>query len=578
VLIRLISFLIILPLTASLITAQSQVISVDDGDEQLLYRALPVYPPLAKAARVEGSVQLTLAVDAEGHVTEIVAISGHPLLRKAAAETAMHYQYNPFHMNGKPAAVFVRTDILFNLVAPNRPSTPFPPVADIASVVMAYSDGRVSVTVSGDGLVRYLGVSDVLVEGEHVHHVSPENLQSLLSVFRDADFFSLKDDYSVGATDVGQTRTSIRIGGKSKTILDDWVEVPHSLKKVQDALLQYSGSNEWTKGNADTIPNILAETPDRRAQRELLSTLLPKAAMYSDLSVLKAILKQKVNVDRLGPWDASALTHAAGRGLPEMVRALLQAGASPSKKDHYGRGALIFGAGSGSSEVVQLLISAGASPTEGDEYGDTPLMAAAAAGNPDSVRILLAHGAPVNAKNSRRQTALLSAGSGDSGFGIGEMDRKTYEVPEDLVHRDRVVRQLIDAGADINVHGWFGNTALFSLEEDTVKELLAHHIDIEARNDREETALIDTVSEEIADLLIKGGANVNAVDKDGRTALMLAAMRNYVDKVSVLVKARNIKLNIRDRAGQTALDIAQKLHNDDCVRILIGAGATPAAQ
>ena len=132
-------------------------------------------------------------------------------------------------------------------------------------------------------------------------------------------------------------------------------------------------------------------------------------------------------------------------------------------------------------------------------------MAAAAAGNPESVRVLLKTGAQVNAKNQRRQTALLSAASGDDGFAIGELGRRRAKIPNELVHRDVVVRMLLDAGADINACGWDGETGLFSLEDDAVEELLRHHINLEIRDEHGETALIETVSDRIAALLIKAG-------------------------------------------------------------------------
>ena len=97
-------------------------------------------------------------------------------------------------------------------------------------------------------------------------------------------------------------------------------------------------------------------------------------------------------------------------------------------------------------------------------------MAAAAAGNPESVRLLLKNGADVNATNNRRQTALLSGATGNSGFGILEMGRPHADISEDAIHRDVVVRLLLNAGARINAHGWFGETPLFSLEESAVRE------------------------------------------------------------------------------------------------------------
>jgi ankyrin repeat protein len=184
------------------------------------------------------------------------------------------------------------------------------------------------------------------------------------------------------------------------------------------------------------------------------------------------------------------------------------------------------------------------------------------------------NGARVNARNVRKQSALISAASGDAGFAMIDMGRRRAEVPEETIHRDVVVKMLLDAGADINARGWDGETALFSLEDEAVRELLRHHIDIEARNNYGETALVETVSEAIADLLVKAGANVNAQDKDGRTALFKSAQNNYVAKLRVLVKAPGIQLDRRDRQGSTALMIARKAHHEDCVQVLLAAGAT----
>jgi ankyrin repeat protein len=432
----------------------------------------------------------------------------------------------------------------------------------------------VNLRISGTGSVEYDG-AEVAIEGKHQRHIGSDDVEHLLQAFRDADFFSLRDDYTVGATDVGQTRTSIRVGTLQKNITDDWVRVPPVLKSVQDAVLKYSHSDQWVKGNAETVPGILAEVPDTGARRETLSGILPRAAYFGDIEVIRAILAKGADLERHDVWDGTALMHAAERGLPEMVAVLLAAGANPLARDKEGRGALIFGARSGNSKVVELLLAAGTKAGERDRYGDTALMAAAAAGNPDSVRMLLDRGAKVNARNHRRQTALLSGSTGDDGFGIGEMGRARPEIPDESIHRDRAVRMLLEAGADINAKGWSGETPLFSLEEDAVEELLRHHINLEARDEYGDTALMETVSESIAELLIRAGANVNAEDKKGQTALIKAAERNYVGKLAVLLRAPGIQLNHWDHDGATALAVAQKAKHQDCVRILIAAGATP---
>lgn len=550
-------------------------IPLAEADAHLLQRTEPIYPPLAKQARIQGTVHLVLRVDSHGVVAGVANSSGHPLLRPMAEKTALLSRYRPFEVGGAPAEVLVEASVSFSL--PPRglgPHVPFPEVTDLAQVAMEYGDGSVNVRVTGEGIVEYDGMGRVAITGKHQRRITREEIQHLLQAFRDADFFSLSDDCTVGATDVGSTTTSIQIGAKKKAVVDDWVKLPPALTVVQEAILKFSHSEQWTKGNSDTVPGLLVETSDPHARRDLLSQALPGVATYGDAATVADILATGVDLERPGEWDATALMHAAERGLPGMVAALLKAGADRRARDKEGRSALFFGAESGNTKVVALLLDAGAGANEDDKYGDTPLMGAAAAGNPDVVRLLLHRGARVNARNVRKQSALLSAATVDAGFAIGEMGRWRAEVPEEVIHRDVVVKMLLDAGADINAHGWLGDTALFSLEDNAVSELLRHHIDIEARNEYGETALIETVSESIAELLVQAGANVNAQDKDGQTALIKAAEHNYVAKLGVLLKALGMRLDQRDSHGATALMLAQKAHHEDCVRALLAAGAT----
>ncbi|MGA2434156.1 MAG: ankyrin repeat domain-containing protein, partial [Bryobacteraceae bacterium] len=333
-----------------------------------------------------------------------------------------------------------------------------------------------------------------------------------------------------------------------------------------------SHSDQWLNGNSETVLALIAENPDPQTKREALSNLLPRVAMYGDTAAVTGILATGADLERRSVWNGTALMHAAERGLPGMVGALLKAGANA--KDSEGRTAFFFGAGSGNEKVVKLLLDAGADANENDKYGDTPLMGAAAAGNPEVVALLLKNGARVNARNRRRQSALLSAAQGGNGYGISEQGRRPTKVPDELIHRDIVVRMLLEAGADINAHGWDGETALFTLQDDVTRELLRHHAKLEARDKVGQTPLIETVSASIASLLIEAGANVNAHDKEGRTALIRAAENNYVDLLPVLLKAPGIRLDHRDKHGNTALMAARKDNLDDCVHMLIAAGAT----
>src|SRR5690242_9242815 len=78
-------------------------------------RVEPVYPPLAKAARVAGAVVVEVTVDEEGNVTAARAISGHPLLKSAAVTAARGWQFTPTKLNGTPVKVIGTITFNFQL-------------------------------------------------------------------------------------------------------------------------------------------------------------------------------------------------------------------------------------------------------------------------------------------------------------------------------------------------------------------------------------------------------------------------------------------------------------------------------
>jgi ankyrin repeat protein len=546
-------------------------IPLDAAEEHLIENPPPKYPPLAKVANVRGDVHLTLEVDSNGAVVRVIPLSGHPLLIQAAADAARQYRYRPFELNGAPANVLVDAVVSFLPNVP--PHVPFPEVKNQDAVLIEYNDYRLDLRVHGDGVVEYDGTAYVAVKGKHQLRISSEEVSALVDALRQADFFSLGDEYPF-ATDSYTNTTSAQIGATRKVITDYGVEISSPLKGVKDAILKYSHSNQWVTGNAQTIPALIEETPNPSTLREVLSNLLPNAASYGDTGLVLDILSHQIDLERRGPYDATALMLASERGLPDVVTALLKAGANPRATDNYGRSALLFAAGSGNAEVVHLLLEAGLNGNDKDKYGDTALMAAAASGNPESVRLLLTKGAKVNTRNKRRQTALLSAAKEDSGFYIGEAGRSAAEIPDESIHRDVVVKLLLDAGARIEAQAWDGETALFSLDDDVIQELLRHHINLEIRDKNGDTALTETVAASVAELLIKAGANVNARGYGGKTALIQAAENNFVDKLEVLLNAPDIRIDLRDAKGETALMRAQIKHLNDCVRLLLAKGAT----
>jgi periplasmic protein TonB len=65
----------------------------------------PQYPPIAKAARASGAVQIQVTISEEGRVIEASVISGHPLLRDAALQAAKQWTFKPTQLSGVPVKV-----------------------------------------------------------------------------------------------------------------------------------------------------------------------------------------------------------------------------------------------------------------------------------------------------------------------------------------------------------------------------------------------------------------------------------------------------------------------------------------
>ncbi len=81
----------------------------------LISQVRPVYPPEAKAARVQGAVQFEATIGPDGRVENLVALSGPPLLVSAALESAKQWVYKPTLLNGNPVRVITTITINFTL-------------------------------------------------------------------------------------------------------------------------------------------------------------------------------------------------------------------------------------------------------------------------------------------------------------------------------------------------------------------------------------------------------------------------------------------------------------------------------
>lgn len=80
-----------------------------------LFTPSPVYPPLAKQARIQGVVKLNAIISKEGNIEQLTVVSGHPLLIPSALEAVKKWRYKPTLLNGEPVEVITQIDVNFTL-------------------------------------------------------------------------------------------------------------------------------------------------------------------------------------------------------------------------------------------------------------------------------------------------------------------------------------------------------------------------------------------------------------------------------------------------------------------------------
>jgi protein TonB len=83
----------------------------------LIRRVEPVYPPMARTVRIQGSVVLDAVISKSGAIEQLQAISGHPMLIPAALEAVSQWRYRPYILNGEAIEVDTRITVNFILQA-----------------------------------------------------------------------------------------------------------------------------------------------------------------------------------------------------------------------------------------------------------------------------------------------------------------------------------------------------------------------------------------------------------------------------------------------------------------------------
>lgn len=86
-------------------------------EAKLVTRVTPVYPRLAIAARIGGTVEMAAVIGIDGRIRELRVLKGHPMLVPAAIEAVRQWVYSPTLLNSVPVEVDTSVTVLFKLGA-----------------------------------------------------------------------------------------------------------------------------------------------------------------------------------------------------------------------------------------------------------------------------------------------------------------------------------------------------------------------------------------------------------------------------------------------------------------------------
>jgi len=81
----------------------------------LIQKTPPIYPPIAKAARVSGTVVLQATISKTGSIENLHVVSGPAMLQQAALDAVKTWRYRPYLLNNEPVEVETTVNVIFTL-------------------------------------------------------------------------------------------------------------------------------------------------------------------------------------------------------------------------------------------------------------------------------------------------------------------------------------------------------------------------------------------------------------------------------------------------------------------------------
>ena len=353
-----------------------------------------------------------------------------------------------------------------------------------------------------------------------------------------------------------------------------------------------------TNGSAKMVDLLLGAGANPSANQVYGETVLMTCARTGALNAVKALLARgaEVNAKEMAEGQ-TALMWAAAEGHAAVVQALLEGGADVQARSLQGYTALLLAAREANLDTTKALLASGANVNEAAQDGTTALVVATVRGHTEYAKFLLTRGADPNLGPGFAPLH-WAAGVWDSyltDFSNGIRNENTeWSAFGGIQKAEKLdfVKALLARGADPNartkrnpnygmrVKGGNGNLvgatpfliAAQANEVAIMRELVAHGADPNLPTNQGTTPLMvaagighlpgmsrskEENALEAVKLCVELGADLNAVNKSGDTALHGAAWRHFADSIVQYLVDHGANMNAKNKRGWTPLVIAE---------------------